>query len=248
VPSVEEELARRLSRGEELVLATVINLDGRPPSHSGAKLLLSRTATLAGTLGCSEFDSAAMADAAGVAEAGAPVLRTYRHELGSIEVYLEPHAPAPTLVVFAATPVARALLRLAPELGFRTILVETRPDRLKGADWPEAVGSLKELASLIGSDAYAVHTDHDAEDLVEALGALLPHAPRFIGLVGSRRHTGHHLESLRAKGVPDDVIARIQSPVGLDLGSVTPGEIALSILAGLVAVRRGGHGGWKAGG
>jgi xanthine/CO dehydrogenase XdhC/CoxF family maturation factor len=248
VPSVEEELARRLSRGEELVLATVINLDGRPPSHSGAKLLLSRTATLAGTLGCSEFDSAAMADAAGVAEAGAPVLRTYRHELGSIEVYLEPHAPAPTLVVFAATPVARALLRLAPELGFRTILVETRPDRLKGADWPEAVGSLKELASLIGSDAYAVHTDHDAEDLVEALGALLPYEPRFIGLVGSRRHTGHHLESLRAKGVPDDVIARIQSPVGLDLGSVTPGEIALSILAGLVAVRRGGHGGWKAGG
>jgi xanthine/CO dehydrogenase XdhC/CoxF family maturation factor len=248
VPSVEEELARRLSRGEELVLATVINLDGRPPSHSGAKLLLSRTATLAGTLGCSEFDSAAMTDAPGVAEAGAPVLRTYRHELGSIEVYLEPHSPAPTLVVFAATPVARALLRLAPEVGFRTILVETRPDRLIGADWPEAVGSLKELASLIGSDAYAVHTDHDAEDLVEALGALLPYEPRFIGLVGSRRHTGHHLESLRAKGVREEVIARIQSPVGLDLGSVTPGEIALSILAGLVAVRRGGRGGWKAGG
>ena len=248
MPSVEEELARRLSRGEEVVLATVIKLDGKPPSRTGAKLLLSRTATLAGTLGCSEFDSAALADAANVAEAGAPVLRTYSHELGSIDVYVEPHSPAPTLIVFAATPVSRALLRLAPEAGFRTILVETRPDRLEGAEWPAAVGSLKDLAALLGPDAYAVHTDHDAEDLVQALETILPSEPRFIGLVGSSRHTGHHLEALRAKGVPEKVIARIQSPVGLDLGSVTPGEIAVSILAGLVAVRRGGRGGWKASG
>ena len=243
--SVEEELARRLSLGEEVVLATVIKLDGEPPSQPGAKLLLSRSATLAGTLGCSEFDSAAMADAGAIAGAGAPVLRTYKHELGSIDVYIEPHAPAPTLVVFAATPVARALLRWAPEVGFRTVLVETRPERLKGAEWPGAIGSLSDLAAALGSDVYAVHTDHDAEDLVPALEALLPSEPRFIGLVGSRRHTGHHLEALRAKGVPEEVIARIQSPVGLDLGSVTPGEIALSILAGVVAVRRHGLGGWK---
>jgi xanthine dehydrogenase accessory factor len=246
VPSVEEELARRLALGEEVVLATVIKLDGKPPSQPGAKLLLSRTATLAGTLGCSEFDSSAMADADAIAAAGAPVLRTYKHELGSIEVYVEPHAPAPTLVVFAATPVARSLLRWAPEVGFRTIFVETRPERLKGAEWPAAVRSLKDLGALIGSDVYAVHTDHDAADLVQALEALLPHEPRFIGLVGSRRHTGHHLEALLAKGVPAEVIARIQSPVGLDLGSTTPGEIALSILAGVVAVRRHGSGGWKA--
>jgi xanthine dehydrogenase accessory factor len=244
--SVEEELARRLSVGEEVVMATVIRLDGRPPSQPGAKLLLSRTATLAGTLGCSEFDAAALADAAGIAESGAPVLKTYRHELGSIEVYIEPHAPAPTLVVFAATPVAWSLLRMAPEAGFRAVLVETRQERLEGADWPAAIGSLADLGAALGSVVYAVHTDHDAPDLVQALEALMPSDPRFIGLVGSRRHTGHHLEALRAKGVADEVIARIQSPVGLDLGASAPGEIAVSILAGLVAVRRGGRGGWKA--
>jgi xanthine dehydrogenase accessory factor len=246
VHSVEEELARRISDGEEVLLATVIKLDGQPPSQPGAKLLLSRTATLSGTLGCSEFDAAALADAPGIAEAGAPILRTYRHDLGSIEVYLEPHSPAPTLVVFAATPVARSLLRLAPELGFRTVLVETRRERLKGADWPDAIESLSELKGALGSEIYAVHTDHDAEDLVQALESILPSEPRFIGLVGSRRHTGHHLEALRAKGVPEKIIARIQSPVGLDLGARTPGEIAVSILAGVVAVRRGGRGGWKA--
>jgi xanthine dehydrogenase accessory factor len=74
----------------------------------------------------------------------------------------------------------------------------------------------------------------------------MPHDPRFIGLVGSRRHTGHHLEALRAKGVPEAVISRIQSPVGLDIGAKTPAEIAVSILSGVVAVRRGGGGGWKA--
>jgi xanthine dehydrogenase accessory factor len=248
MPSVEDELAGRTSRGEEVVLATVIKVDGEPPSRAGAKILLSRTAALAGTLGCSEFDAAALADAAEIAEAGTPTQRTYRHDLGSIDVYLEPYAAAPTLVVFAATPVAAALVRWAPELGFRTVLVETRPGRLMDAAWRQPVTSLDELPGVLGPEIYAVHTDHDAEDLVAALETLLPKQPRFIGLVGSRRHTGHHLDALRAQGVPEHVIAQIQSPVGLDLGAVTPGEIALSILAGVVAIRRGGRGGWKQGG
>jgi xanthine dehydrogenase accessory factor len=63
--------------------------------------------------------------------------------------------------------------------------------------------------------------------------------------MGSRRHTGHHLEALRVRGLPEAAIAQIQTPVGLDLGAQTPPEIALSILAGLVALRRGGAGGWK---
>jgi xanthine dehydrogenase accessory factor len=238
MPSLEEDLATRTARGEEVVLATVIKMDGEPPSHPGAKILLSRTASLAGTLGCSEFDSAALADAARIADSGSPQLRTYSHDLGSIEVYLEPYPAAPTLVIFAATPVAASLLRWAPELGFRTLLVETRRDRLKGASWPGAIPSLAAVPDALGSDLYVVHTDHDAEDLVQALETVLPKDPRFIGLVGSRRHTGHHLEALRAKGVAEDVIARIQSPVGLDIGAQTPAEIALSILAGITAIRR----------
>ena len=118
MPSLEEELAGRVARGEEVVLATVIKVDGEPPSHSGAKILLSRTAALAGTLGCSEFDAAALADAGRIADARIPALRTYRHELGSIEVYLEPYPATPTLVVFAATPVAAALLRWRPSSDF----------------------------------------------------------------------------------------------------------------------------------
>jgi len=229
MPSVEEELAHRIARGDEVVLATVIKVDGKPPSQPGAKLLMSRTAAIAGTLGCSEFDSAALADSAAIAGEASPQTRTYRHDLGSIDVYLEPYAATPVLVVFADTPIARALVRWAPEVGFRGVLAEH-------ADSLPPAGS---------SDLYVVHTNHDTPDLVQALEAVMPRRPKFIGLVGSRRHTGHHIEALRAKGVPEEVIAGIQTPVGLDIGARTPAEIALSILAGLVAIRRGGSGGWK---
>ena len=226
MPQVETELAERLDRGDEVVLATVIRLDGEPPSRPGAKALFERERQLAGTLGCSEFDSQARADAPALLAAGAPALRTYRHDLGSIEVYLEPYPRRPLLVVLADTPVAAALRRWAPELGFEV------------AAEPPGEGTA-------GGELYVVHTDHDAPDLVETLERLLARRPRFVGLMGSRRHTGHHLEALRARGMPEPDIERIQSPVGLDLGAQTPAEIALSILAGLVALRRGGRGGWK---
>jgi xanthine dehydrogenase accessory factor len=244
MPSVEEELAQRLAQNEEVVLATVVKVDGQPPSRTGAKILLTRTATLAGTLGCSEFDSAALADAEPIAQSGSPQLRTYRHDLGSIEVYLEPYQAAPTLLIFSATPVARALLQWGRELGFICMLVETRPERVTAGLRPPPIQSMDKLPPDLGRELYVVHTDHDAPDLVQALEAVIPRNPEFIGLVGSRRHTGHHLEALRARGVPGNVISRIQSPVGLDLGAANPGEIALSILAGVVAKRRGRDGGW----
>jgi xanthine dehydrogenase accessory factor len=225
MPEVESELAQRLAAGDEVVLATVIRLDGEPPSRTGAKALFDRGQQIAGTLGCSEFDSQARADAPALLAAGVPGLRTYRHDLGAIEVYLEPYLRLPLLVVLGDGPVAQALRRWAPEVGFD---VAASPP----ADPPAA-------------DLYVVHTDHDAADLVESLERLLAMGPRFVGLMGSRRHTGHHLEALRERGMAEERIARIQSPVGLDIGAQTAPEIALSILAGLVAIRRGAPAGWK---
>ena len=226
----EIELARRLERGEPVVLATVVRTDGRPPSHLGAKTLLTRDRALAGTLGCSEFDAAALADAPGLLDGGAPAMRTYRHDLGSIEVYLEPHLAQPTLLVVADTPVGRALARWAPEVGFRIV----------------TAGGLADLPAELGAELYVVHTNHDAPDLPDVLAQLLARepAPRYLGLMGSRRHTGHHLDALAARGFEAAALARIQSPVGIDLGALTPEEIALSMLAGLVAVRRGAQVRW----
>jgi xanthine dehydrogenase accessory factor len=220
---VESELVRRRDLRQEVVLATVVRIDGRPPSRPGEKILLDRSGALAGTLGCSEFDTAARADAGAFLDAGAPGVRTYRHDLGTIEVYLEPYPAPPTLVVLGDTPVARELLALAGRVGFR------------------ATDSLDRL----GAGAFAVHTDHDDPGLPDALERVLRAEPRFVGVMGSRRHTGHHLDELRRRGIPEEAVAAIQTPVGLDLGARTAPEIALSILAGLLAVRSGAGGGWK---
>jgi xanthine/CO dehydrogenase XdhC/CoxF family maturation factor len=96
----------------------------------------------------------------------------------------------------------------------------------------------------LDQDAAAVHTDHDAPFLVETLAGLLRSPVGFIGVMGSRRHVGPHLERLREMGFGDEDLARIRTPVGFDLGARTAEEIALSILAGLVADRRGARGGW----
>ena len=224
MPEVERVLAERLARGQEAVLVTVVSTDGEPPSRPGAKLLLDRSSLLAGTLGCAEFDSAAREAATGVLATGSPAVRTFRHELGSIEALLEPYPPAPTLLVLGVTPVAEMLLRWAPELGFRTATA---------------------VDELTDSEVYAVHTDHDAPGLAEDLRSLLRRGPRFVGLMGSRRHTGHHLETLRAQGVPESDLEKIQTPVGLEIGARTPAEIALSILAGVVALRAGVEPAWK---
>lgn len=221
---VEIELAERIRHGEGVVLATVIRLDGQPPSHTGAKVLLDDGSVLAGTLGCAEFDSQARADAPAVLAGGTPTIRTYIHDLGSIEVYLEPHVPAPLLLVFGDTPVARRVAEWGGPLGFRVV-----------APAPGAV-----LPPLTRGEVYAVHTDHDDPALVDALATVLAAGPRFVGVMGSRRHTGHHLEELERRGLDT---SNIQTPVGLDIGAISAEEIALSILAGIVAARHGRAGG-----
>jgi molybdopterin adenylyltransferase len=239
--SVEEELLARRNRGEAVVLATAVRTDGDPPCEVGQKLLLSKSGPLAGTLGCAEFDAAAVADAPRVLEAGQPTTSRYRHELGSVEVYLEPFARNPRLVVVSGTPVARTILRWAAELGFDPALVESRPERAASHSG-RAHGHVSEVE--LDADTAVVLTDHDSPDLVETLATLLRSPVRFVGVMGSRRHVGPHLERLRELGFGDDDLARIRTPVGIDLGARTAEEIALSILAGLVADRHGARGGW----
>jgi molybdopterin adenylyltransferase len=237
---VMEELARRTGEGREVVLATAVRVHGEPPCRPGQKILLGEDGPLAGTLGCAEFDGGAVADAPDVLRAGEASLRTYEHELGSVEVYLEPYRRRPLLVVLGATPVAMWLLRWARDLGYETALVEPRNERVT-AGHKEAAATVAAAPEDVGLDGEvdAVHTDHDAPFLVDHLATLAGAGARYVGVMGSRRHAGPHLEALRSRGVEG-----VRTPVGLDIGARSPQEIALSILAGLLAARTGRPGGW----
>ena len=140
------------------------------------------------------------------------------------------------LVAVFASPVAEVLRRWAPELGFRTMVLD--PDPFRGAD----IGGFAETDGEL-ADADVVVTDHHRPELGGVLRDALGLGVRWIGVMGNPRHEGPHVAALAALGVPPEAIARVHRPIGLDIGSRTPAEIALSTLAGLLADRNGRSGG-----
>jgi molybdopterin adenylyltransferase len=220
-----------------------VKIEGAPPCRVGNLITIVPGGEVHGTLGCAEFDEAAVRDAADVYEAGEPTTRVYRHDRGTVEVYLEPHRPRPTMAIVAATDVARALRRHAEALGFDPVLVEPRSERVSADDRSHRTAPSLEALSLDNDDVI-VFTDHDLPGIAEAIASALRTPVRFLGVMGSRRHVGPYLEDLRAMGFADDDIRRIRSPVGLDLGGRRPEEIALAIAGGIVADANGRDGGW----
>ena len=216
-------------------------VDGAPPCRVGSTMSIEPGGPVHGSLGCAEFDAAAVEAAAHVAEAREPETRVFHHDLGDIEVYLEPLLPTRTLVAVSATDVARALRTILSVLGYDVVIVESRTERVTPADRP-TVSSLDDVE--LGHDDAVVFTDHDAPDVAAVLASALRSSVGFVGLMGSRRHAAHRLEELRAAGIDEAEVARVRTPLGLDLGGRRPEEIALSIAAGIVASAHGRDGGW----
>ncbi|WP_410632926.1 XdhC family protein [Amycolatopsis sp. cmx-4-83] len=146
-----------------------------------------------------------------------------------------------TLVAVFASPVSRHLLVFARELGYHVALYEPNPAR--ATDGPEGVEADTTLPPLDGT-ADVVVTDHHRPELGEVLKAALAGEPRWIGVLGNPRHPGPHVAALQGLGVPEADIARVHRPVGLNIGSRTPPEIAIATLAGLLADRNNRPGGF----
>ena len=222
-----------LAKGKRAVVVTVRAVEGAAPSREGMAFVLIEGGTTFGTLGCDGFDRAAQEDA-GRALATASVSQgVYEWDDSSrVRVDVRPVHPGdhldevaqPEILVVGEGPVARALSSLARTVGFR----------VRGAT------TSSELSA--GPETYVVICGHDEEFSQPALRTLLSSPAPYLGLMGSRRHTGHLLSSLRSAGQSEASLQRVHTPVGLDLRAETPEEIALSALAHIVAVRRGGTG------
>jgi xanthine dehydrogenase accessory factor len=146
-----------------------------------------------------------------------------------------------TLVAVFASPVSRYLLSFARDLGYHVALFE--PDAARATDVPDGIEAATTLPSLDAS-ADVVVTDHHRPELGEVLKAALAGQPRWVGVLGNPRHPGPHEAALRGLGVAEADIARVHRPVGLNIGSRTPPEIAVATLAGLLADRNDRPGGF----
>jgi xanthine/CO dehydrogenase XdhC/CoxF family maturation factor len=143
------------------------------------------------------------------------------------------------LVAVFASPVAAELAHVAAHVGFEVLVLE--PDPRRAVPGQTCVPDV--AAARLDEHTDVVVTDHDRGELGDLLAAVLAGSPRWVGVMGSPRHVGPHVAALRERRVADDVIARVHRPIGLDIGSRSPAEIAVSTVAGLLADRAGRSGG-----
>ena len=246
-------VAASLESGEPVAVATLV----RGPAHVGGHLVV-RRAGVEGSLGDRLLDASVGADALGMLASDETGWLSYGptgERAGStFELIVVSYSPPARLVIFGATDVADALCRAARPLGYRVTVVDARPvfatrERLPDADevvvdWPHRWLEAHPLAA----DAAICVLTHDPKFDVPALAAAVRTTAAYIGAMGSRRTHAVRVARLREAGLTDAELARIHSPIGLDVGARTPAEIAASIAAQLVHVRRGGSGGPLSGG
>jgi xanthine dehydrogenase accessory factor len=155
-------------------------------------------------------------------------------------------APAPdddkVLVAVFATPVAEFLLRYGSDAGYRPVLVEPDPERATAAQ--QAGAAVTRAMDGFGEAADVVVTDHHRPELGVMLRDALASPARWVGIMGNPRHEGPHIAALTELGVPAAEIGRVHRPIGVNIGSRTPAEIAIATLAGLIADRNGKPGGF----
>jgi xanthine dehydrogenase accessory factor len=250
-----EEIAQVLATRGLATLATVVSAE----RNVGAKLLIREDGATFGALGNAELDAALTRHAPvflrGRREAQTYAVEEFAPQLDAwrgARVLCERLEPEPRLVICGAGHVGAALAQLALLVGYQTALIDDRatfvtrerfPDeRLKlvtATTWTEATTA--EIGNGRGVAVAVVTRGHNEDE--ECLRAVLAARPDYVGMIGSKRRTNIVLERLRQFGFPDEQLRSVRAPVGLDIGSVSPQEVALSILAEIVAERRGGAGG-----
>jgi xanthine dehydrogenase accessory factor len=233
---------------QPVALATL--LDG---SGAGAQMVVTEEGTIGSLGGAELLDRSVERQARGFLDQGRSAVCRYsrKGELMGSDIGVSIHAFAlpPSMVIFGAIDFSAALAKIAADVGYRVTIVDAREAFLQSSrfsqhaevvvDWPDRYLATRELGP---SDAVLVFT-HDPKFDEPALTAALRSGAGYIGALGSRRTQADREERLRASGVTDDELARINSPCGLDLGARTPVETAIAVVGEILALRAGKSGG-----
>lgn len=250
---VMAEALRRVEARERVVLVTILSTRGSTPRKAGARMLVGREGLVAGTVGGGRFEQEVLGRAAGVMEKGGflidRVLLTQGLGQccgGEMEFSVERLRPPERLFVFGAGHVSEQLVPIAARAGFSVTVLDERPELLTRERFPDAARLLDVIDPIdwgsrvaLDADAWCVIMTHDHPLDQRILQRLLNHDLPYIGLIGSLTKIRKFRLRLETAGVPAEKLDRVHAPIGLDIGAETPAEIAVSIAAELVRVRRG---------
>jgi len=253
------QVAEAVARGEAVAVCTIVRARGSTPRNAGSKMLVFANGAVEGSVGGGELESRVIAAANEALQSGRPQNLEYSMSDpargdpgvcgGSVEIYVEPVFPEPTIVVVGGGHVGKAVVQLARWMGFRVVLTDDRQEYCREESVPGADEYIcVPLSRLpeefrVNPQTYLVLTTRNVLVDVEGLPALLDTPAAYIGVIGSKRRWATTREKLVAAGIPESKLERVNSPMGLELNAETPEEIALSILAEIVMLRRGGDGG-----
>jgi xanthine dehydrogenase accessory factor len=248
--------AEALRRGDSAALVTVVRSTGSTPQRAGAKMLVFADGRTVGTIGGGCYENDAFWKARDAIASGHPLFLHY--ELnddfaqenglicgGQMDVHIDPLIPSPHLYVLGAGHVGWHLARAAANADFHVHVVDDREKFANAERFPDAAEIIVEpivdwahRADLPATAFVVIVTRGHQHDL-DALRAMAARDLRYLGLIGSRAKVARIYDALLAEGLPDECLRRVHAPIGLNIGAVTPAEIAVSILAQLIAVRRG---------
>ena len=259
---IYDELVRLRGLGQKCALATIVEVNGSIPSFESAKMLVREDGSIVGTIGGGCVEAEVWNAAREVMESERP--RSLRFSLGQdaaydnglicggqLNVFVEPVIPQPRAFIFGAGHVSKSISKIATIAGFSTVIVDNREQFANAERFPEAdaihAAEYEEVFPTlnVGSSSYMVIVTRGHRDDMRVLRWAVTTEARYIAMIGSRRKTISVIKELEKEGLPRTAFERIYAPMGLEIGAITPEEIAVAVVAEMVAVRRAPSGEWK---
>lgn len=256
------EIVRLRNLGQKCALATIVEVNGSIPSYESAKILVREDGSMMGTIGGGCVEAEVWNAAREVIESEKPRHlafnlgqdAAYDNGLicgGQLNVFVEPIVPQPHAFIFGAGHISKSLAKVTALAGFGVSVIDNREafanrerfpevDQVLAAEYEEAFADLN-----INSSSYIVIVTRGHRDDMRVLRWAITTPARYVAMIGSRRKVIAVLREFENEGVPREQFDRIHAPMGLEIGAITPEEIAVSVCAEMIAVRRGADPRWK---
>ena len=259
---IYEELVRLRRLGQKCALATIVQVNGSIPSFESAKLLVREDGSIAGTIGGGCVEAEVWNAAREVMETEQPRHlnftlgqdAAYDNGLicgGQLNVFVEPVLPQPRACIFGAGHVSKSISKVATVAGFATVIVDNRETYANRERFPEADEIFAEeyedvFSKLnVNSSTYLIIVTRGHRDDMRVLRWAVGTPARYIAMIGSKRKTIAVIRELEKEGFSRDAFERLCAPMGLEIGAITPEEIAVSVVAEMIAARRAPEGEWR---
>ena len=260
---VYEELVRLRGLGQRCALATIVEVRGSIPSYESAKLLVREDGSIVGTIGGGCVEAEVWNAAREVIQTEQPRRLTfnlgqdaaYDNGLicgGQLDVFVEPVLPIPHAFIFGAGHISKSLSKVVTLAGFASVVVDNRESFANRERFPEAAAVhaaeyeevFPQLA--INETSYVIIVTRGHRDDMRVLKLALATPARYLAMIGSKRKVLNVVRELEKEGVERATFEKIHAPMGLDIGAISPEEIAISVTAEMIAVRRGATSNWRA--